>query len=119
MPSSVATANLSGISMEVDDEGWSFHLVIKVPKLATNVEKLYQLIEHHWEDTKLNCIPCLEGFHIHDALEDHLANLCKKETESLICQAVFPPSKSTFQKKFMRFRFWVTKDTILVFFTWT
>jgi hypothetical protein len=62
MPSGVATANLSGISIEVDDEGWSFHLAIKVPKLATNVEKLYQLIEHHWEETKSNYIPCLYEF---------------------------------------------------------
>jgi hypothetical protein len=90
MPSGVATTNLSGISMEVDDEGWSFHLKIKVPKLATDVEKLYQLIERHWEETKPNYIPCLDGFRIHDALEDHLANLRKKETESLISEAVFP-----------------------------
>jgi hypothetical protein len=88
MPSGVATKNLAGVSMEVEDEGWTFHLTVKVPKLATNVNSIYTLLERHWEENG-HRFPYLDGFRIRDALEDHLAKLRKKVTEKLVCRARF------------------------------
>jgi hypothetical protein len=88
MPSGVATNNLAGVSMEVEDEGWTFHLTVKVPELATNVNSIYTLLERHWEETGYY-YPNLDGFRIRDALEDHLAKLRKKVTEKLVCEARF------------------------------
>jgi hypothetical protein len=89
MPSGVATKNLTGISMAVEDDGWTFQLTIKVPQLAINVEALYLLLDRHWEESGHE-FPYLDGFRIRDALEDHLAKLRKKETEALTCEACFP-----------------------------
>jgi hypothetical protein len=75
MPSGVATNNLAGVN-----EGWTFHLTVKVPELATNVNSIYTtLLKHHWEETG-HYYPYLDGFRIRDALEDHLAKLRKKVT---------------------------------------
>jgi hypothetical protein len=99
MPSGLATKNLAaGVSMEVEDEGWTFHLTVKVPELATNVNSIYTLFKSHWEE-KGRRFPYLDGFCIRDALRYHLAKLRKKVTEKLACEACFSLEISASKKK--------------------
>jgi hypothetical protein len=83
--------------MEVEDERWTFHLTVKVPELATNVNSIYTLLERHWEE-KGHRFPYLDGFRIRDALEDHLAKLRKMVTEKVVCEARFPLGISVSKK---------------------
>jgi hypothetical protein len=111
MPSGVATKNLARVSMEVEDEGWTFLLTVKVPELATNLNLIYTLLERHWEE-KGHRFPYLDGFHIRDVLEDHLAKLRKKVTEKLVCEARFSLEISVSKKRIMKSRFWETEERI-------
>lgn len=94
MPSGVASKDLSGINMAVEDDGRDFHMTITVPELLTNVGSLYELLRRKWNHDELNdelhAVSLSDGIRIKNALEEHLAVLRTRESESLVCDAHFP-----------------------------